>query len=92
MEQDFVMFENFQTKKLKEELVSQENGVLETQTQSFCDNQCITSLDGIERSTRVKAKHATDFCSCLTLDIAILVVFGLKPNSKIGRNAWKIGT
>ena len=43
------MFENFQTKKLKEELVSQENGVLETQTQSFCDNQCITSLDDIER-------------------------------------------
>ena len=39
MEQDFVMFENFQTKKLKEELVSQENGVLETQTQSVCDNQ-----------------------------------------------------
>lgn len=27
------MFENFQTKKLKEELVSQENGVLETQTE-----------------------------------------------------------
>lgn len=40
-------FENFQTKKLKEELVSQENGVLETQRQSFYNNQWVTSLDGI---------------------------------------------
>ena len=43
------MFENFQTKKLKEELVSQENGVLETQRQSFYNNQWVTSVDGIPR-------------------------------------------
>lgn len=58
------MFENFQTKKLKEELVSQENGVLETQRQNFYNNQWVTSLDGIPRSTRVKTKHAIDFRSC----------------------------
>ena len=28
----------------------------------------------------------------LTLDTAVLIVFGLKPDSKILRNAWKIGT
>lgn len=57
-------FENFQTKKLKEKLVSQENGVLETQTQSFYNDQWVTLLDGIERSTRVKTKRAIDFRSC----------------------------
>lgn len=42
---------------------------------------------------QVKTKHTIDFAAALvTLGIAVLVVFGLKPDSKIGRNAWKIGT